>query len=69
MIEKKIRGFYNSVQLAGDMSKAHAAKLRMLCRTAEIALGILAAAACARAVMGVIDSAARSCDRAGAEEA
>ena len=68
MIEKKIRGFYNSVQLSGDMSKAHAAKLRLLCTAAEIALGILAAAACAGAVMRVLEAAGDACRRVEAEE-
>ncbi|GEM_PF-5832927 len=65
MIEKRIRGFYNSVQITGDFSKECEAKINRLRLAFRACLGLGAAVVLARAVMCLVDA----IGQAAAEEA
>lgn len=65
MIEKRIRGFYNSVQITGDISKACAVRIVRLRLAVRACLGVGAAVVLARAVMCLVDAVGQ----AAAEEA
>jgi len=56
MIEKRIRGFYNSVQITGDLSEECAKKIGRIRLVVRIGLGFAAAVAAARAVMYLADA-------------
>lgn len=56
MIEKRIKGFYNSVQITGDFSKACAAKIGRLRLVVRACLGLGAAVVLAKAVMCLVDA-------------
>lgn len=55
MIEKRIRGFYNSVQITGDLSEEWVRKINRIRLGIRACLGLAAAVVAARAVMYLVD--------------
>lgn len=56
MIEKRIRGFYNSVQITGEFSKESAARIGRFRLIARACFGLAAAVLLAKAVMCLADA-------------
>ena len=51
MIEKRIRHFYNSVQIAGDVSPACAVRMKLLHLVSHAVMGLAAAVLVAKSIM------------------
>ncbi len=55
MIEKRIRHFYNSVQIAGDVSPACAVRMKLLHLVSHAVMGLAAAVLVAKSIMYFVE--------------
>lgn len=62
MIEKKIRHFYNSVQISGDIPEVCMAKLKLLRFAAWTALSLAAVIACSKMIVHLVETAGHLAD-------